>query len=216
MKDKKFQLSIKRIFDFVCAFIMIIVLSPLLIILAVLVKLSSPGKAVFAQERMGKDEKRFMIYKFRTMKNPPEGTYCVDGVLYKPNGDVLEPSITRVTKIGKVLRKTSLDELMQLVNVLNGTMSLVGPRPTLPYQSENYSEEQKRRFKMRPGVTGLAQINGRNALTWTEKIQYDLEYVESFSIWLDIKILFKTVAVVLKKEEIDFDEKQADPLTEKK
>lgn len=214
MKDKKLQLGIKRIFDFVCALIMIIVLSPLLIILAVLVKLSSPGKAVFMQERMGKDEKRFMIYKFRTMRNPPEGTYSVDGVLYKPNGEVLEPSITRVTKIGKILRKTSLDELMQLFNVLNGTMSLVGPRPTLPYQSENYSEEQKQRFKMRPGVTGLAQINGRNALTWTEKIQYDLEYVESFSIWLDIKILFKTVAVVLKKEEIEFEKE--DSLTAKK
>ena len=203
---KKFQLFIKRAFDIVVSFLMIVVLIaiPVLIIVPILVKLSSKGPAVFVQERMGKGQKVFNIYKFRTMRLPPEGTYSVDGKLYKPNGELLEPSSTRITKIGAVLRKTSLDELMQLFNILNGTMSFVGPRPTLPYQVENYTEEQKRRFEVRPGVTGLAQVSGRNGLTWTEKIQYDIEYVDNFSLWMDIKILFKTVAVVFKKEDIAF------------
>ncbi len=214
MKKKALQFGIKRAVDFLGSLIMIIVLSPLLLILAVLVKLSSPGKIVFSQERLGKDERRFNIYKFRTMRNPPEGTYSVDGVLYKPNGEILEPSITRVTKIGKILRKTSLDELMQLFNILNGTMSFVGPRPTLPYQAEKYSNEQKRRFLVRPGVTGLAQVNGRNSLTWAEKIQYDLEYVDSFSLLLDLKILLRTVGVVFKREGINLEKE--DPMMAKK
>lgn len=211
---RKLQLGIKRCFDFVFSLLMIIILSPVLLIIALLVKISSPGKAVFTQERMGKDQKRFNICKFRTMKNPPIGTYSVDGVLYKPSGDILEPSITRVTRIGKILRKTSLDELMQLFNIFNGSMSFVGPRPTLPYQAEKYTEEQKRRFALRPGVTGLAQVNGRNTLTWVEKIQYDLEYVDRFSILLDLKILIKTVAVVFKGEGINLEKE--DPMTAKK
>lgn len=210
---KKIQFAVKRIFDFVCSFLLIVILSPLLIIVAFLVKISSPGKVVFSQERMGKNQKRFTIYKFRTMADPPKGTYSVDGVLHKPNGEILEPSSNRITKIGGFLRKTSLDELMQLFNILNGTMSFVGPRPTLPYQVENYTDEQKKRFSVRPGVTGLAQVNGRNALTWTQKIEYDLEYVEKFSLLLDIKILFKTVLVALKKEDIAFEKE--DSLTKK-
>ena len=203
---KKFQLFIKRAFDIIASFLMIVILIaiPVLIIVPILVKLSSKGPAVFVQERMGKGQKVFKIYKFRTMRLPPEGTYSVDGKLYKPNGELLEPSSTRITKIGAILRKTSLDELMQLFNILNGSMSFVGPRPTLPYQVENYTEEQKRRFEVRPGVTGLAQVSGRNGLTWTEKIQFDIEYVDNFSLWMDIKILFKTVAVVFKKEDIAF------------
>lgn len=203
---RNFQLFIKRAFDIVASLLMILALTiiPVLIIVPILIKLTSKGPAVFVQERMGKDGKVFNIYKFRTMRLPPEGTYSVDGVLYKPNGELLEPSSTRITKLGAVLRKTSLDELMQLFNILNGTMSFVGPRPTLPYQAQSYSDEQKRRFAMRPGVTGWAQVNGRNGLTWTEKIAYDLEYVDNFSLLFDLKIFFKTVAVVLKKEEIAF------------
>ncbi len=203
---KQFQLVVKRVFDIVVSFLMIVVLTviPVLIVVPILVKCSSKGPAVFVQERMGKGQKVFNIYKFRTMRLPPEGTYSVNGKLYKPNGELLEPSSTRITKIGAVLRKTSLDELMQLFNILNGTMSFVGPRPTLPYQVENYTEEQKRRFEMRPGVTGWAQVNGRNGLTWTEKIQYDIEYVDNFTLWMDIKILWKTVAVVFKKDQIEF------------
>lgn len=203
---RNFQLFIKRAFDIAASLLMILALTiiPVLIIVPILIKLTSKGPAVFVQERMGKDGKVFNIYKFRTMRLPPEGTYSVDGVLYKPNGELLEPSSTRITKLGAVLRKTSLDELMQLFNILNGTMSFVGPRPTLPYQAQSYSDEQKRRFAMRPGVTGWAQVNGRNGLTWTEKIAYDLEYVDNFSLLFDLKIFFKTVAVVLKKEEIAF------------
>lgn len=212
---RNFQLIVKRTFDIVVSAMMIVVFTiiPVFIVVPILVKLSSKGPAVFVQERMGKDQKVFKIFKFRTMKLPPEGTYSVDGKLYKPNGELLEPSSTRITKIGAFLRKTSLDEFMQLFNVLNGTMSFVGPRPTLPYQVENYTDEQKRRFDVRPGVTGWAQVNGRNGLTWTEKIQFDLEYVDNFSLWMDIKILFKTVAVVFKKEEIEFTKE--DSITDK-
>lgn len=211
---RKIQLIIKRIIDVIIAFCMIIIFSPLMLIIAGLVKISSPGNVVFKQERVGKNGQKFMIYKFRTMKNPPRGTYSVNGVLHKPNGDVLEPSSNRITKIGKFLRKTSLDELMQLFNVLEGTMSFVGPRPPLPYQVENYSESQMQRFIMSPGITGLAQINGRNSLTWCEKIQYDLQYVKHFSLLLDFKIIIKTVEVVLKKDDIEFEKE--DKLTQKK
>lgn len=213
---RNFQLIIKRLFDIVLSLLLILVLIavPVLIVVPIIIKLSSKGPAVFVQERMGKDQKVFNIYKFRTMRLPPEGTYSVDGKLYKPNGELLEPSSTRITKVGAVFRKTSLDELMQLFNILNGTMSFVGPRPTLPYQAENYTDEQKRRFEMRPGVTGWAQVNGRNNLTWTEKLQYDIEYVDNFSLWMDIKILFKTVAVVLKRDQIEFIKE--DSITDKK
>ncbi len=211
---KKFSFFIKRTFDICGSLFLILCSSPILAVLAFLVKISSPGKIIFKQERMGKNQKRFMIYKFRTMKNPPKGTYSVDGVLHKPNGEILEPSITRVTKIGKILRKLSLDELPQLFNILNGTMSFVGPRPTLPYQAEKYDDNQKRRFSVRPGVTGWAQVNGRNSLTWTEKLNYDIEYVDKFSLLLDIKIFFKTVAVVFRKNNIEFNKEDA--LTAKK
>lgn len=208
------QEKIKRLVDFCGSLILIILLSPLLLVIGAMVKISSPGHALFTQERMGKDQRRFKIYKFRTMRNPPEGTYSVDGVLYKANGDILEPSSTRITPIGRILRKTSLDELPQLFNILNGTMSFVGPRPTLPYQVNNYSEKQKRRFAVRPGVTGLAQVNGRNDLTWSEKIEYDLRYIDKFSLWNDLMILLKTVLVVLGNKGIDFTKE--DKMTHKK
>ena len=213
---RSFQLFIKRAFDIVASFLMILFLIaiPVLIVVPIIIKLTSKGPAVFVQERMGKDGKVFNIYKFRTMSLPPEGTYSVDGILYKPNGELLEPSSTRITKVGAILRKTSLDELMQLFNILNGTMSFVGPRPTLPYQAESYTDEQKRRFEMRPGVTGWAQVNGRNDLTWTEKIAFDVEYINNFSLWMDIKILFKTVAVVFKRDSIEFTKE--DSITAKK
>lgn len=213
---KKFQLFIKRAFDIIASLILIVLLTviPVLIVVPIIIKLTSKGPAVFVQERMGKDGKVFNIYKFRTMALPPEGTYSVDGVLYKPNGELLEPSSTRITRVGKFLRKTSIDELMQLFNILNGTMSFVGPRPTLPYQAEGYTDEQRRRFEMRPGVTGWAQVNGRNDLTWTEKIKFDIEYINNFSLLMDIKILFKTVAVVLKKDKIEFTKE--DSITAKK
>ncbi|MBR5539195.1 MAG: sugar transferase [Clostridia bacterium] len=194
---RKIQLFVKRAFD-ICASLAAIVLLtviPVLIIVPILIKLDSKGPAVFTQDRVGKDGKIFKIYKFRTMRIPEDSL--------DENGNMLEPK-QRITKLGRFLRKTSIDELMQLFNVLNGTMSVVGPRPTLPYQVENYTAEQRRRLEMRPGITGLAQVSGRNNLSWTEKIVFDITYVDSFSLWLDIKILFKTVVTVFKKEGIEF------------
>lgn len=194
---RKFQLFIKRLFDICASSLAIIVLTiiPVLIVIPILIKLTSKGPAVFTQDRAGKDGKIFKIYKFRTMLIPEES--------FDENGNELEPK-ERITKIGRFLRKTSLDELMQLFNVLNGTMSICGPRPTLPYQVERYNEEQRRRLEMRPGLTGWAQVNGRNDLSWTEKIKYDVEYIDKFNIFLDIKIIFCTVLVVFKTEGIEF------------
>ena len=193
---RKFQLFIKRAFDLTVSLILLICM----IVIPVMIRLTSKGPAVFTQDRVGKDGKIFKIYKFRTMLIPEES--------FAPDGRQLEPK-ERITKVGRFLRKTSLDELMQIFNVINGTMSFVGPRPTLPYQVENYSERQRTRLLMRPGVTGWAQVNGRNNLTWSEKIEYDIEYVEKFSLWFDIRICLKTVAVVLKQDGIAFTKNDA-------
>ena len=191
------QLFLKRAFDLIAATILIVALTviPVLIIIPILIRLTSKGPAIFPQERMGKNGKTFKIYKFRTMIIPEES--------FDADGNPLEPK-QRITKVGAILRKTSLDELMQLFNILNGTMSIVGPRPTLPYQAERYDERQRKRLDMRPGITGWAQVNGRNNLTWSEKIEFDVEYVEKFSLWFDIKILFKTIGVVFKQDGIAF------------
>lgn len=194
---RKFQLFIKRAFDIVAALVLVLILIaiPVLIVVPIIIKLTSKGPAVFTQDRRGKDGKIFKIYKFRTMRIPEDS--------YDENGNMLEPK-QRITKVGAFLRKTSIDELMQLFNIINGTMSFIGPRPTLPYQSERYNERQQRRHEMRPGITGWAQVNGRNDLTWSEKLEYDVEYIEKFSLWFDIKIMFKTVAVVFKQDGIAF------------
>lgn len=212
---RSFQLFVKRAFDIVASAIMILFLTviPVLIIVPIVIKLTSKGPAVFVQDRVGKGGKVFKIYKFRTMAPPPADAYVKDGVMYKANGEILK-SEDRITKVGAILRKTSLDELMQLFNILNGTMSFVGPRPTLPHQVERYNDEQRRRLEMRPGVTGWAQVNGRNDLTWTEKIRFDLQYIDKFSLWFDIKILFMTVGTVLGGKGIAFS--KYDDLTARK
>lgn len=194
---RKLQLFIKRAFDIIvgCLVVLFLTVIPVFIVVPIVIKATSKGPAVFTQERVGKNGKVFKIYKYRTMLIPEESVTA--------DGEVLEPK-KRITKVGKILRKTSIDELMQIFNVINGTMSFVGPRPTLPYQVERYNDEQKRRHDMRPGITGLAQVNGRNNLTWTEKIEYDIKYIDNFSLWLDIKILFKTVSVIFKREGIEF------------
>ncbi len=199
---RKFQLFIKRAFDIVASFILILLLIviPVFIVVPILIRLTSKGPAVFKQERVGKNGKIFKIYKFRTMRIPEDSL--------DENGEMLPPK-QRITKVGKFLRKTSLDELMQLFNILGGSMSFIGPRPTLPYQVERYDERQKKRHDMRPGITGWAQINGRNDLTWTEKIEYDVEYIEKFSLWFDTKVFFKTIAVVLKMDGIAFTKNDA-------
>ena len=199
---RKFNLFLKRTIDLTGATLLLILLIiiPVFIVIPIAIRLTSKGPAIFTQDRTGKDGKIFKIYKFRTMLIPEESL--------DENGEMMLPE-QRITKVGQILRKTSLDELAQIFNILNGTMSIVGPRPTLPYQMERYDERQMGRHAMRPGITGWAQVNGRNDLTWGEKIEYDLEYIENFNIWFDIKILFRTVAVVLKMDGIEFTKNDA-------
>lgn len=191
------QLFMKRVADILISLIAIIILTviPVLIVVPIAIRLESKGSAVFKQDRAGKNGKVFKIYKFRTMRIPEES--------FDANGKPLTPK-QRITKVGRFLRKTSLDELMQLFNVLNGTMSFVGPRPMLPNQAAVLDAQQNQRHDMRPGITGWAQVHGRNDLSWGQKIPYDIEYIKNYTLWMDIKILFMTVAVVLKKDGIEF------------
>lgn len=175
----------KRFVDIVLSLIILIISSPILLISAILIKLESEGPVIFKQKRLGLGGKEFYIYKFRSM--------CVGAEksgVYSDNKD------TRVTKIGKILRKTSIDELPQAVNVLKGDMSFIGPRPPLtyhPWPIDEYSEEQLRMFEVRPGITGWAQVNGRKAVEWNRRIKLNVWYVDNLSLWLDIKICFLTV-----------------------
>jgi lipopolysaccharide/colanic/teichoic acid biosynthesis glycosyltransferase len=189
--NKKFWLLVKEVFDKIVSFISLVVLLPLFLVVAILIKLDSPGPVFFLQDRVGKDGKIFKVLKFRTMtSDAPE----------KTKGKYIDKSNPYVTRVGKILRRTGVDELPQLINVLKGEMSLVGPRPTLPYQVAKYNEYQRKRLLMKPGITSWALIHGRNKLTWPERIEYDVWFVEHWSFWLDIKILFKTVWVVAKGE----------------
>lgn len=182
---------VKRIFDISISAVLLFFLSPIMLIIYILVKLSIKGDAFFLQDRVGKDNKIFKIIKFKTMRDikNESGEYLSD---YK-----------RITKLGEFLRELSLDELPELINVLKGDMSLVGPRPLLTQYLELYDDDQIRRHEVFPGITGLAQVNGRNNLKWSEKFNYDVWYVDNWSFWLDIKILFKTVYKVFKKDGIN-------------
>lgn len=180
----------KTIIDLMVSVPAIILLSPLMFFVALAIKLDSSGPVLFVQERAGREGKSFKIYKFRTMVVDAEKQGA---------GVFVEENDTRITRVGRFLRQTSLDELPQLINVIKGEMSLVGPRPTLLYQVERYDERQRGRLKVKPGVTGWAQVNGRNALTWPERIELDLWYIANWSLWLDLKIIIKTFIVVLKK-----------------
>lgn len=192
------SLFIKRCVDILGSLLGIVILSPLFLVVALMIKLSSKGPVFFFQERIGKEGKVFKIVKFRTMVVNAE--HIGDGLRVKEGSD------PRITKIGRFLRKTSLDELPQLFNTLCGSMSLVGPRPPVTYHPykgyENYPDWAKKRFEMRPGVTGLAQATVRNSATWDERIKIDNQYIEKFNILLDIKILFMTVLRVVKSEDI--------------
>ena len=184
----------KRIFDILLSFVMLIILLPVIFIIAIAIKFDSPGPILFKQIRVGKGGKEFIILKFRTMVVNAEkmGT----GLDSYTND-------SRVTKVGKFLRNSSLDEIPQLFNILKGDMSFVGPRPPVtyhPYKYEDYPPTAKRRFEVKPGVTGYAQINGRNELSWDEKFKYDLFYIENKSFWLDLKITVLTIFKVLKME----------------
>ncbi len=185
----------RRIFkpfvDFFIALISLIILSPLFLLVAVLLTLANKGNPFFFQQRPGRNEKIFKIVKFRTMTNTRD-----------KNGRLL-PDAERLTKIGKLVRKTSLDEIPQLINVIKGEMSLIGPRPLLPEYLPLYNDWQKKRHEVRPGITGWAQVNGRNSLDWNKKFEMDVWYVNNVNFPLDLKILFKTIEKVIKSEGIN-------------
>lgn len=184
---------IKPFLDLVAAVIAFILLLPIFIIVFFLLLINNGGKPFFFQNRPGKDGKIFKVIKFKTMSDK------------KDQHGVLLSDAKRLTSLGKFIRKTSLDELPQLINVIKGDMSLIGPRPLLPEYLELYSAEQQKRHLLKPGITGWAQVNGRNAISWTKKLEYDVWYVEHVNLVLDIKILFKTIGKVLKSEDINTD-----------
>lgn len=181
---------IKRLLDILLSAIGIIVLSPVMLVTAFLIRIKLGSPVIFRQKRPGKNEKIFEMYKFRSMTDERD-----------KDGKML-PDEMRLTEFGKKLRSTSLDELPELFNILKGDMSIVGPRPLLVKYLPLYSEEQRHRHDVRPGLTGLAQVNGRNAITWEEKFKLDVQYVKRLSLSLDIKILINTIKIVLKREGI--------------
>lgn len=185
-----YEKYIKRPQDFLCALAAIIVLSPVLLVTAVLVRVKLGSPVLFTQERPGKDGKVFKLYKFRSMLPPKEGQ------------DDPKYDAERLTPFGKMLRSTSLDELPELFNMLKGDMSVVGPRPLLVRYLDRYNEHQARRHEVRPGFTGLAQVHGRNAISWEEKFDWDVQYVDHITFLGDWKIIFETVRTVLKREGI--------------
>ncbi|EGP5053153.1 sugar transferase, partial [Enterococcus faecium] len=192
MRKKTFyQLFWKRILDILLSGIALIVLSPIILIVGILVRIKLGSPIIFKQERPGKSEKIFSMYKFRTMTDERDH-----------NGEYL-PDEIRLTKFGKMLRATSLDELPELWNILKGDMSIVGPRPLLVEYLPLYSEKQRKRHNVRPGLTGLAQVNGRNAISWEEKFDLDVYYVDKISFFNDLIIIIQTCKKVIKKENIN-------------
>jgi len=184
----------KRIIDFSLSFLGFIIISPIFLLLWIWLSIANKGAgALFFQERPGKDEKIFRVIKFKTMNDRKDDS-----------GNLL-PDAQRLTKVGKFVRSTSLDEIPQLLNVIKGDMSLIGPRPLLVQYLPLYNEEQKRRHEVRPGITGWAQVNGRNAISWQQKFEYDVWYVDHVSLSLDLKIMFKTIQKVFKREGINSD-----------
>ncbi|WP_335995208.1 sugar transferase [Fusobacterium polymorphum] len=194
----------KRLLDIIISLIFILCFWWLYVVIAILVRIKLGSPILFKQDRPGLNEKIFKMYKFRTMTDAKDSL-----------GNLLTDA-ERLTKLGRFLRSTSLDEIPELWNVIKGDMSLVGPRPLMPKYLAYYTEEEKKRHNVRPGVTGWAQVNGRNSLIWEDKFRYDIEYVNSISFWLDLKIVFITIKKVFKRQdisdfsdenkEIDFDE----------
>lgn len=190
-KSDIYRKYFKRPMDIILSLFAIIVLSPVLLFIAILVRFKLGSPVLFRQKRPGLNEKIFTLYKFRTMTDDKDN-----------NGELL-PNHIRLTKFGRFLRSTSLDELPELFNVLKGDMSLVGPRPLLIEYLPLYNRNQKRRHCVRPGLSGLAQVNGRNAITWEEKFNYDIEYVDNISFFLDFIIIIRTLLKVFKREGIN-------------
>ena len=184
---------IKPLCDFFIALFLLIILSPIILLIAILLFLANNGKVFFFQQRPGLNSKPFKIVKFKTMRD----AFDNDGVPL--------PDDLRLTKVGSIVRSASLDELLQLINVLNGDMSLVGPRPLLMQYLSRYTPEQAKRHNVKPGITGWAQVNGRNAISWEQKFKYDVEYIEKQSFALDIKVLWMTFLNVIQRKGISAD-----------
>ena len=191
---KLYRNVIKRLIDFSAALIGLILISPLFLVLIIILSISNNGKPFFYQRRTGKNGKLFTILKLKTMTDKTDA-----------NGELL-PAMERVTKTGDICRKYSLDEIPQLINILKGDMSLIGPRPLLPEYLEHYNKEQNRRHDVMPGITGWAQINGRNTISWEQKFEYDVYYVDNQSLSLDFKILWLTFYKVIKRSDINSSE----------
>jgi len=185
----------KYLLDRIFASVLTIFLLPIFALIAVAIKIEDQGPVFFRQKRPGLFGRPFFIWKFRSMVPNADSLLNVDRRV----------EVNRVTKVGKLLRLLSADELPQIINILMGEMSFIGPRPALWEHMSRYTEEQKKRFLMKPGITGLAQVNGRNLLKWSKRIEYDLQYIEHYSLWLDLNSLFRTVKVVLLREGIVLD-----------
>ena len=191
---------IKRLFDFLASLIAVVILSPVFLIIAIAIKINDPhGPVFYTQERVGKDGRRFRMFKFRSMVTNADELLEklkeqneIEGAMFKMKND------PRITKVGRFIRKYSLDELPQLLNVVGGSMSIVGPRPPLPYEVDQYTDYDKQRLMVKPGATGMWQVGGRNALNFDQMVALDLTYINERSIWLDLKIMFETIKVMIK------------------
>ena len=190
LNKKKFHLILKRIFDIVCSTILLILISPVLLALAIAIKIDSKGPVFYRQKRITKYGREFRIFKFRTMVVDADKK----GTLVTLKND------SRITRVGNKIRKSRLDELPQLINVLKGDMSLVGPRPFIPGEELPEGEIDPKRYKMRPGLTGLAQINGGRKIAHKQKLKYDVEYYDNMSLWLDLKIILKTLWLLISND----------------
>jgi lipopolysaccharide/colanic/teichoic acid biosynthesis glycosyltransferase len=186
-----YRLFVKRSLDFVISLILLLIISPIFVLLVIFLAFANNGKPFFVQRRPGKNEKIFSIIKFKTMNDKKDA-----------HGNLL-PDNERFTNVGNIVRKTSLDEIPQLINVLKGEMSLIGPRPLIIEYLPIYNSTQKIRHKIRPGITGWAQVNGRNSITWKKKFEYDVWYVENFNFLLDLKIVRLTLKKVVQKEDVN-------------
>ncbi len=204
MAITKTNQAIKRFFDLISSLLILLMLSPLFILVALVIKTTSPGTVFFKQMRLGLNGQVFWMYKFRSM---------VPNAVNIGSGMFVEKDDPRITAVGKFLRKTSLEELPQLINILRGEMSLVGPRPAPLHHLKIYDERQKKRLIVKPGITGWAQVKGRLALYWPQRIELDLWYIENYSLWLDLKILLMTFGVILfrRGDTAKEDRKENDP-----
>lgn len=203
------EVGLKLVMDLVLSCAGLVLLSPLFLLIALCIKIDSKGPVLYKQERVGRDGKRFMFYKFRSMRwGSDEVTHrnyvkdLINGAVPYANGTdktqvfkVMDDP--RITRVGRFLRKTSIDELPQLINVVKGEMSLVGPRPPIPYEVEEYKDWHRKRLTVKPGLTGLWQVNGRSMLTFDQMVELDIQYIENWSIWVDVKVLASTIPAVV-------------------